>query len=121
MNQPEAPPEPSPVLPLSPPKRVNYSSEHVRTLIFLGIQLFFLVLSPWAGGFHNKLWSMLDSALLVGAIGITGLVFVLEGPKARRFAFRVGLALYVLAIIDMSINILLTGWLGWKKVGLGIS
>lgn len=119
MTQHEGPPDQPPTLPPSQRTDASPKSQSIRTLIFLGIQVFFLALSPWTGGFHNKVWSMLDSSLLVSAIGITGLVFVLESPKIRRLAFRIGLVLYVLAVIDMSINILLTGWLGWEKVGMG--
>ena len=94
-------------------------AELTRTFIFLAIQLGFLVASPWAGGFHNKIWSMLDSSILISAIGITGLVFVLDSFKARRRVFKVAIVLYVAAVVDMSVNVLLTGWLGWERFGTG--
>ena len=94
-------------------------AELTRTFIFLAIQLGFLVASPWAGGFHNKIWSMLDSSILISSIGITGLVFVLESFKARQKVFRVAIVLYVAAVVDMSVNVLLTGWLGWERFGTG--
>jgi hypothetical protein len=39
--------------------------------IFITLQMFFLVVSIFTGGFHFKLWSMLDTALLIQSIGIT--------------------------------------------------
>ena len=95
------------------------SSEVARTVIFLGIQVGFLIASPFAGGFHNKVWSMLDSAILISSIGITGLLFVLDSKQARRFVFKVVVILYVCAVVDMSINVALTGWFGWQEMGLG--
>ena len=55
--------------------------------IFLGIQIGFLLLSVLTGGFQFKLWSMLDSALLIQSIGVTALVFVLEEGKPRGLAW----------------------------------
>ena len=77
MTQNERPPDQPPTLPPRQRTGASLRSESMRTVIFLGIQVFFLALSPWTGGFHNKVWSMLDSALLVSAIGMTSLVFVL--------------------------------------------
>ncbi len=94
-------------------------AEMTRTFIFLAIQVCFLIVSPFTGGFHMKVWSMLDSAILIASIGITGLVFVLDSVRARRTAFKIAIGLYLAAVIDMSINILLTGWLGWEKLSLG--
>ena len=79
------------------------------------IQAGFLVISPLTGGFNMQIWSMLDSAILVLSIGITGLVPVMESASSRRWAFRAGILLYVLAIIDMSLNIVLSGVFGWKS------
>ena len=93
--------------------------ESTRVFIFLGIQIGFLIASPLTGGFHNKVWSMLDSAILISSIGITGLLFVLDGARVRRIVFGIAVVLYVLAIIDMSVNVLMTGWLGWEKIGTG--
>ena len=59
---------------------------------------------------------MLDSALLVLSIGITGLVFTLDSPSHRKAAFRVAMILYVLGVLDMSLNILLSGVLGWEGI-----
>src|SRR5262245_16982074 len=87
--------------------------EATRATVLLGMQILCLVFSPLAGGFHRKTWSMLDSALLVLAIGVTSLIYVIDSPRARRTALYTAIALYMLAIIDMSINILITGWLGW--------
>ena len=88
-------------------------SERNRTFIFMLIQGFFLLVSPFAGGFHYKIWSMLDSSILVISIGLTGLMFVLGAKVARDRVFRAAVALYVLGVLDISLNILLSGWLGW--------
>ena len=50
----------------------------------------------FAGGFQFKLWSMLDTALLIQSIGVTGLVLVLEEARLRRLAFRAAVILYLL-------------------------
>ena len=52
-----------------------------RFKLFIGIQLFFLVVATFTGGFHFEVWSMLDSALLIQWIGVTGLTLVLESEK----------------------------------------
>ena len=89
-------------------------AELTRFKAFLGIQFLFLLASPLAGGFHYKLWSMMDTALLTLSIGLSALAFVLETPKGRRLIFRVAALLYVLGVVDMAINILLSGVLGWR-------
>lgn len=90
-------------------------TEMDRLKWFAGLQLLFFIGSPFAGGFHNELWSMLDSALLVISFGITGLVIVLPTQKYKKRAFYIAVVFYVLAVIDIAINILLTGWVGWAK------
>jgi len=85
-----------------------------RLRTFIGLQVFFLMVSVFAGGFHFKVWSMLDTALLIQSIGITGLALVLDERRSRRLAFKVSVLLYVLAIIDMGINVLVSGVVGWK-------
>lgn len=82
--------------------------------LFLGIQVFFLVLSAFTGGFHFKLWSMLDSALLIQSIGVTSLVLVSDESRQRRLAFKGAVVLYLLALFDMGINVLISGVVGWK-------
>ena len=82
--------------------------------MFLGIQAFFLVVSVFTGGFNFKLWSMLDTALMIQSIGVTALVLVLEEAKLRRLAFKAAIILYILAVIDMGINVLVSGVVGWK-------
>lgn len=89
-------------------------TELMRVKLFLGIQLFFLVVSIFTGGFNFKLWSMLDTALMLQSIGVTSLVLVLEEAKLRRLAFRVAVIIYLLAILDMGINVLISGVVGWK-------
>ena len=89
--------------------------ERNRIITFIVIQVFFLAISPLAGGFNYKVWSMIDSSLLVLSIGITGLMLVLESKRTRDVAFRAAVVLYVLAVLDMSVNILVSGWTGWHK------
>jgi hypothetical protein len=88
--------------------------EVARVKIFLGIQAFFLVVSVFTGGFNFQLWSMLDTALMIQSIGVTALVVVLEEARFRRLAFRVAIILYLLAVLDMGINVLISGVVGWK-------
>jgi hypothetical protein len=90
--------------------------EVTRATVLLGMEILCLIFSPLAGGFHRKTWSMLDSALLVLAIGVTSLIYVVDSPNHRRTALYTAIALYMLAIIDMSVNILITGWLGWVDI-----
>ena len=89
--------------------------EITRVKLFLGIQAFFLVLSVFTGGFQFKLWSMLDSALLIQSIGVTSLVVVLEEAKLRRLAFKVAILLYLLGVLDMGVNVLVSGVVGWRS------
>ena len=90
------------------------SDELTRVKIFLGIQALFLVVSVFTGGFNFKLWSMLDTALMIQSIGVTALVVVLEEAKHRRLAFRAAIILYLLAVLDMGINVLISGVVGWR-------
>ena len=82
--------------------------------IFLGIQVFFLVVSVFTGSFNFKLWSMLDTALMIQSIGITALVVVLEDARHRRLAFKVAIIIYLLAVLDMGINVCVSRVVGWK-------
>jgi hypothetical protein len=90
------------------------ADELTRVKIFLGIQAFFLVVSVFTGGFNFKLWSMLDTALMIQSIGVTALVVVLDEAKHRRLAFKVAIILYLLAVLDMGINVCISGVVGWK-------
>lgn len=90
------------------------ADELTRVKIFLGIQAFFLVISVFTGGFNFKLWSMLDTALMIQSIGVTALVVVLEEAWQRRMAFKVAIVLYLLAVLDMGINVCISGVVGWK-------
>jgi hypothetical protein len=92
----------------------SVADELTRVKIFLGIQAFFLVLSIFTGGFNFKLWSMLDTALMIQSIGVTALVVVLEEARHRRLAFRAAIILYLLAVLDMGINVLISGVVGWR-------
>src|SRR5437764_7065037 len=100
--------------PISPTPTAQVPDELTRVKIFLGIQAFFLVVSVFTGGFNFKLWSMLDTALMIQSIGVTALVVVLEEAKHRRLAFRVAIILYLLAVLDMGINVCVSGVVGWK-------
>ena len=97
-----------------PTSQSPVADELTRVKIFLGIQAFFLVLSVFTGGFNFKLWSMLDTALMIQLIGVTALVVVLEEHRHRRIAFRVAIVLYLLAVLDMGINVCISGVVGWK-------
>ena len=92
------------------------ADETTRVKLFLGIQAFFLAVSVFTGGFHFKLWSMLDTALLIQSIGVTGLVVVIEEAKWRRVAFKAAILLYLLGLLDMGVNVLVSGVVGWKSV-----
>jgi hypothetical protein len=91
------------------------TDEVTRVKLFLGIQAFFLLLSVFTGGFQFKLWSMLDTALMIQSIGVTSLVLVLEEAKLRRLAFRSAIILYLLGLLDMGINVLVSGVVGWRS------
>jgi hypothetical protein len=82
--------------------------------LFLTIQFLFLILSGFTGGFHFALWSMLDSALLIQAIGITALIVVLDETWLRRLVFNVAIFLYLVGIFDMGINVLISGVVGFR-------
>jgi hypothetical protein len=87
--------------------------EMQRHQIFVGIQVFFLVVSLITGGFNFKVWSMLDTSILIISIGVTGLLFVLDNPKIRQTIFYAAILLYLLAVVDMALNILISGAVGW--------
>ncbi len=91
-------------------------AQRTRITAFIIIQVLFLLVSPLAGGFHYKIWSMLDSAILVVSIGLTGLLFVLENRRSRTLVFKAAVVLYILGVVDIALNILLSGWLGWEKL-----
>ncbi|MBV9462805.1 MAG: hypothetical protein JO317_01125 [Verrucomicrobiae bacterium] len=95
----------------------HVSDEMSRVKLFITIQLFFLVVSIFTGGFHFKVWSMLDSALLLQSIGITSLVVVLDEHRWRRLAFKTAIIIYLIALLDMGVNVLISGVVGWKSIG----
>lgn len=101
------------VVPPQPPAVPGPDSN--RVFLFLLVQTGFLVLSPFAGGFHYKVWSMLDSALLIAAIGVTALALIFDDATTKKAVLRSGVFLYLLGVIDMSVNVLLSGWFGWMK------
>jgi len=43
-----------------------------RIITLIVLQVLFLAISPLTGGLHYKMWSMLDGAILVLCIGLTG-------------------------------------------------
>jgi hypothetical protein len=108
--------ETKPVPPVleNPYLQPTVADELTRVKMFLGIQTFFLVVSVFTGGFNFKLWSMLDTALMIQSIGITALVVVLEDARHRRLAFKVAILIYLLAILDMGINVCVSGVVGWR-------
>jgi hypothetical protein len=87
--------------------------EMQRYQIFVGIQVFFLIISLITGGFNFKVWSMLDTSILIVSIGVTGLLFILENTKLRQTIFYASIILYLLAVVDMALNILISGAVGW--------
>jgi len=89
------------------------SAETQRYQIFVGIQIFFLVVSLITGGFNFKVWSMLDTSILIVSFGVTGLLFILENTKLRKIIFYTSIVLYLLAVLDMAANILISGSVGW--------
>ena len=91
-------------------------AETQRYYIFVGIQLFFLVISLITGGFNFKVWSMLDTAILIVSIGVTGLLFILDNTKLRQTIFYASIILYLLAVVDMALNILISGAVGWREL-----
>lgn len=91
--------------------------ELARLKTFIGMQMFFLLATPFAGGGRFRIWSMLDTAVLVLSIGLTALAFVLESKEGRRRVFHAAAGLYLFGILDMAINILIFGVLGWRKLG----
>lgn len=91
-------------------------SELARFRAFIFIQFLFLGASPLTGGFHYSFWSMMDTALLVLSIGLSALTFVIETGDGRRLVFRTAAIIYVIGVIDMAVNILLSGIVGWKGV-----
>ena len=98
----------------NPQSQTSPVDELTRVKIFLGIQAFFLVVSVFTGGFNFKLWSMLDTALMIQSIGVTALVVVLEEAWHRRIAFKVAIVLYLLAVLDMGINVCVSGVVGLR-------
>jgi len=90
-------------------------NETQRYHVFVGIQIFFLVISLITGGFNFTVWSMLDSAILIVSIGVSGLLFVVDEIKYRKNIFNVAIVLYLLAVIDMAANILISGSVGWNR------
>lgn len=87
--------------------------EMQRYQIFVGIQIFFLIISLITGGFNFKVWSMLDTSILIISIGVTGLLFILDNTKLRQTIFYTSIVLYLLAVVDMALNILISGAVGW--------
>ena len=106
--------EPYPSSSERPQTQTTVADELTRVKIFLGIQAFFLVVSVFTGGFNFKLWSMLDTALMIQSIGVTALVVVLEEAQHRRIAFKVAIILYLMAVLDMGINVCVSGVVGWR-------
>ena len=90
-------------------------NEIQRYQIFVWIQVFFLAISLITGGFNFTVWSMLDSSILIVSIGVSGLLFVMDEVKYRKNIFNVAIVLYLLAVLDMAVNILISGSVGWRN------
>lgn len=88
-------------------------NETQRYVVFVIIQIFFLMISTITGGFNYTVWSMLDSSLLIVSLGVAGLLFVIDDIRMRRLIFSISIVLYLLAVLDMSANILISGSVGW--------
>lgn len=88
-------------------------SEFQRYQIFVGIQIFFLAVSLITGGFNFTVWSMLDSSILIVSIGVSALLFVMDATNFRKKIFNVSVILYLLGVLDMAVNILISGSVGW--------
>ncbi len=97
-----------------PPNEAPHAADIARMKAFLWIQILFLLASPLTGGFHFAMWSMLDTSLLLLSIGITNLAFVVESRASRRLIFQVAATIYIAGVIDMAINVLMSGVLGWR-------
>ena len=91
-------------------------SDAARVKMFIAIQIFFLLLTPFCGGFHFALWSMMDTALMIQAIGITALVVVLDQQWMRVLAFRVAVLFYLSSITAVGVAVLVSGVVGWASV-----
>src|SRR5215475_15042732 len=91
-------------------------NEMQRYQIFVGIQIFFLVVSLITRGFNFKVWSMLDTSILIVSIGVTGLLFILDETGLRKAIFYTSIVLYLLAVLDMALNILISGAVGWGEL-----
>ncbi len=92
-----------------------YRNENQKYGIFVGIQIFFLVVSLITGGFNFTVWSMLDSSILIVSIGVSGLLFVIDETRLRKAIFYISIILYLLAVLDMAVNILISGSVGWNN------
>ena len=57
---------------------------------------------------------MLDTALLIQSIGLTGLLIVLDESALRRRVQNAAIIIYILAVVDMGINVLVSGVVGWR-------
>ena len=91
-------------------------SDEARVKLFIAIQILFLILTPFCGWFHFSLWSMMDTALMIQAIGITALVVVLDREWMRVLAFRVAILFYLSALTAMGVAVLVSGVVGWSRV-----
>ena len=91
-------------------------SDAARVKTFLIIQVFFLFITPFCGGFHFSFWSMMDTALMIQSIGVTALIVVLDQEWMRMLAFRTAVLFYLSSITAMGIAVLVSGIVGWSSV-----
>ncbi len=96
--------------------RALHDPDAERVKLFLTIQVVFLVISFFCGGFHFALWSMMDTALMIQAIGITALVVVLDQEWMRVLALRIAVLFYLSSITAMGVAVLISGAVGWSQL-----
>ena len=58
---------------------------------------------------------MADSALFLLAIGVMVLAVVVEG-RGRSLAFQAAIFLYLGGLIDMALNVMIGGVVGWQSM-----
>lgn len=87
-----------------------------RLRAFVMTQIMFAFGSLLAGGLRFRPWSMLDTAILLLSIGLTGLAYVSETRNGRRKVMLFAGTFYLLGVVDMAFNILASGVLGLKPI-----
>ena len=95
------------------PSPATVSMQYPEQIHFLfGVELAFLIASLACGGFRFEWWSMLDTSFFLLALGVLGLVPVLEG-RLHAVALQASILLYLAGLFDSALNIVLSGIWGW--------